>query len=109
MRYLILSILFVSCAKENSIQDPVLASTPQAIVCNVIDKCTYDQSLFPKPIFNCREKIYQLADPAIDPTLFLDKTCLTTREDWHTEQAPCGPMNMYLCPTSVQGPGPKAI
>lgn len=115
----ILLLLFLSaCAKPGQIDSgsqavaptPTPAPVAQAPTCAVFDSCTYSGGLFAQPIYNCTVKTLQAADhPEIPASYFQGETCLTYREDFHSVNQYCGPMNQFPCTVSVQGPGPEAI
>lgn len=84
--------------------------TAQPPTCQVYDTCTYTGGVFPQPVFNCVAKTLQAdAHPEIPASFFAGESCLTYREDFHTEQSYCGPQNRFPCQVQVQGPGPEAI
>lgn len=84
-------------------------STPTPVPCIVIDKCTYNHNFDPSPEYNCVVTNYNKSDNTqLNPALFGDSQCITTKEDYHTEESMCGPEHNFPCQIQVQGPGPVA-
>lgn len=118
-KLLILSFLVLaSCAKQGAIQgdtstpDAPTPQTPTAapIQCAQIDTCTYSSGFIPRAIYNCVSATYELSEhPEIDASLFQGSTCLNTKQDFQVTTYSCGPMGLYRCTSSIQGPGAPAI
>ncbi len=105
-----LILLLSGCAHQNPSQVDTSQPVDPKIVCASIDVCTYGGSFNMVPIFNCKSTTYQKVDhPELNSDLFQGLTCLTTKEDYHTENQQCGPNFQFVCQVEVQGPGVKAI
>ncbi len=106
---LLLAFGLFGCAKPPA--DSVTAPAAKvAGICQTYDACTYSGGLGGKPVFECLAKTLQLAQhPEIPLEYFQGQSCLTYKEDFHTQYEPCGPNFAFSCPTQIQGPGPKAI
>lgn len=114
---IVIASFLVACAPASkdlsgSIAGPIPAvPIPEKAVCQIYDACTYRGDGFvSQPVYNCVENTLKANEhPEIPVSYFNGESCLTYREDFHSQQSACGPMNQFICDTQMQGPGPLAI